>query len=504
LTIGLQRMIPVMAQTFTAGVNGQLDRISLAYDTSVFTSLLVSIESTTSSGTPSGVVLAGPFAWAGAVQCCKGFHDFAVNPILPITAGTKYAIVVQQVIGIFTWYSDATVNAYTGGQLYLGSTWITGCQWGCDFAFETWVVSGPVNTPPALAADSAAITVNEGTAPTDTGTYSDPDGDNVTLRASAGSITKTGTSTGTWSWTQPASDERPAQSVTITADDGHGFTATSSFTVQSLAVAPTAQIEPFTGAANSPAGADNTAGFTYSWTVTKNGNPYASGSGTTFSWAPDDEGTYVVTFTATDDGGMSGRDSMTVTGANVAPTAYIDSVTASAPLIVAPQEQISFQGRYSDPGLLDTHKATWDFGDGSSASGLFATHAYTAAGTYRVTLTVTDDDGGVGRATTTVTVQTVQQALSSLSAYVQTISTLDAGLKNSLIAKLNAASASAARGDTNAATNQLNAFLNEVQADQNAGKISAQNAATLRDAVRAIKAALGTYNRFIEWWPLAF
>jgi hypothetical protein len=71
-------------------------------------------------------------------------------------------------------------------------------------------------------------------------------------------------------------------------------------------------------------------------------------------------------------------------------------------------------------------------------------------------------------------------------------------------AKLNAASASAARGDTNAATNQLNAFLNEVQADQNAGKISAQNAATLRDAVRAIKAALGTYNRFIEWWPLAF
>jgi PKD repeat protein len=238
--------------------------------------------------------------------------------------------------------------------------------------------------------------------------------------------------------------------------------------------------------------------------VTKNGNPYAAGSGTSFSWAPDDEGTYVVTFTATDDGGMSNHDSMTVIGANVAPTAYLESVTASAPLVIAPQEDISFQGGFSDPGLLDTHTATWDFGDGSSASGLSATHRYTAAGTYRVTLTVTDDDGGVGKATTTVTVQTVQQAISSIGAYVQKIATLNAGQKNSLTAKLNAASAAASRGDTTAATNQLNAFLNEVQADQNSGKISDSQAATLRDAVHAVKAALGSFNRFLEWWPLAF
>jgi len=36
---------------------------------------------------------------------------------------------------------------------------------------------------------------------------------------------------------------------------------------------------------------------------------------------------------------------------------------------------------------------TWDFGDGSVAYGKTVSHTYSQAGTYRVTLTVTDDDG---------------------------------------------------------------------------------------------------------------
>jgi hypothetical protein len=92
--------------------------------------------------------------------------------------------------------------------------------------------------------------------------------------------------------------------------------------------------------------------------------------------------------------------------------------------------------------------------------------------------------------------------LNTISAYVQGIKTLNAGQKNSLIAKLNAAGASAARGDTNAGNNQLNAFLNELQADLTTGKISTGDAATLRGEVHAVQAALGTYNRFLEWWPL--
>ncbi len=60
---------------------------------------------------------------------------------------------------------------------------------------------------------------------------------------------------------------------------------------------------------------------------------------------------------------------------------------------------------------LDTHEVytvrldyAWDFGDGSTAAGKTATHAYSAPGVYTVTLTVTDLKGGVGTDTLTVTI----------------------------------------------------------------------------------------------------
>ena len=164
------------------------------------------------------------------------------------------------------------------------------------------------------------------------------------------------------------------------------------------------------------------------------------------------------------------------------------------------------------PGALDSHTVTWTFGDGSTATssygpgasaGLSAAHSYAVAGTYTATLTVTDDDGGVGQASTRVVIQTAQQAMGSITAYVQALPGLNGGQKNSLVAKLNAATGSATRGDATAAHNQLNALLNELQADVKTGKVSAASAATLSGAVHAVEAALGTYNRLLDWWPLA-
>ncbi|MDH5664519.1 MAG: PKD domain-containing protein, partial [Candidatus Bathyarchaeota archaeon] len=44
---------------------------------------------------------------------------------------------------------------------------------------------------------------------------------------------------------------------------------------------------------------------------------------------------------------------------------------------------------------------SWDFGDGNVATGVFVEHSYTNDGAYDVTLTVTDDDGATGTATST-------------------------------------------------------------------------------------------------------
>ncbi|GAC1661715.1 MAG: hypothetical protein PVS2B1_19890 [Candidatus Dormibacteraceae bacterium] len=275
------------------------------------------------------------------------------------------------------------------------------------------------------------------------------------------------------------------------------------------ASSPEGTVISLTGAVAGPS-APTSGGYAYAWSVTKNGTPYASGSGSAFSFTPDDEGTFVVTLQATQ-GGLTGTTSATITGTNVPPTAKITSVTASAPLVLTAQEAVTFSGSFSDPGALDSHVATWNFGDGTTSAtnfgpggsaAVFATHAYSAAGTYTVKLTVADDDGGVGEATVQVSVQTVPQALSSIIDKVQNLTTLNEGQKNSLIAKLNAANAALARGDTTAANNQLNAFLNELQADLNAGRISSADAAALRAAVRAVQAALGTYSRFLSWWPL--
>jgi PKD repeat protein len=46
----------------------------------------------------------------------------------------------------------------------------------------------------------------------------------------------------------------------------------------------------------------------------------------------------------------------------------------------------------------------WDFGDGASGAGASPSHAYAAAGSFNVTLTVTDDAGATGSITKSVTV----------------------------------------------------------------------------------------------------
>src|SRR3989441_531387 len=103
-------------------------------------------------------------------------------------------------------------------------------------------------------------------------------------------------------------------------------------------------------------------------------------------------------------GGLSSAEIFAFsTSTNRAPVAVAGAgVTALEGAIV------SFDGSASSDPDGDALTFTWDFGDGTSSSGLVSevdgsgsvdgTHSYLVAGVYKVTLTVADKDGGIGQA----------------------------------------------------------------------------------------------------------
>jgi PKD repeat protein len=116
-----------------------------------------------------------------------------------------------------------------------------------------------------------------------------------------------------------------------------------------------------------------------------------------------DNSVYTVTVTVYDDDGALTSDTLTVTVLNVAP-----AVEAGSDQTVVEGEVVSFSGSFTDPGSADTHTIEWDFGDGTTTVGtLTPNHVYADNGIYTVTLTVTDDDGGVGVDALTITANNI-------------------------------------------------------------------------------------------------
>jgi PKD repeat protein len=112
-------------------------------------------------------------------------------------------------------------------------------------------------------------------------------------------------------------------------------------------------------------------------------------------------GTYLVRLTVTDKKGQTAWSTQKVTVA-AGPTPLF-TWTPTSPTHGLP---ITFDASLSwamPPAAISTY--AWDFGDGWSGAGVTAFHAYAAAGTFTVKLTVTDSNGLVSRLTQTVVVQ---------------------------------------------------------------------------------------------------
>jgi PKD repeat protein len=65
----------------------------------------------------------------------------------------------------------------------------------------------------------------------------------------------------------------------------------------------------------------------------------------------------------------------------------------AGPVPAQVDQALFFNGNDSQPGDSPIASYDWDFGDGQTATGEQATHAFAAPGSYIVSLTVTDENG---------------------------------------------------------------------------------------------------------------
>jgi len=201
--------------------------------------------------------------------------------------------------------------------------------------------------------------------------------------------------------------------VTVRVTDSHGGYGEDSYVVTSRNSFPIATLGDITGSrvegstlTFNGSGADrdpfDTAGediVNYAWSF-GDGTVIADGS-TTETHVYRDNGSYTIQFTVTDNEGKTHAVQTTVVVANANPV-----VNAGNSASGKTNTPMQFLGSFTDAGLDDTHTIVWNFGDGTTATGILnPTHIYIAEGTYIVTLTVTDKDGGVGSDTTSANVQ---------------------------------------------------------------------------------------------------
>lgn len=283
----------------------------------------------------------------------------------------------------------------------------------------------PVNHAPV--ANSQSVTTNEDTQAIITLLASDVDGDTLTF--SIVSLPSHGTLTGaapnlTY---MPAADYNGADSFTFKANDGK---ADSNIATVTITVNPVNDIPAVTLSCISPvieggtftgSGSFVDPDTTDTWTATVN---YGDGSGTqplplavnkTFglSHVYPDNGIYTVTVIVTDSQGAGGSGTFVVTVNNVAPVISKLTVTPN-PVVIG--GTLSASAAFTDAGILDTHTAQWNWGDGttsaaavteSNGAGTAAgSHSYGQAGTFTITLIATDKDGLVNSGTVQVQVMT--------------------------------------------------------------------------------------------------
>ena len=157
------------AQTFTAGLTGQLDQVDLALSgMSVTTPLTVQIRDGSATA-PGDTVLASASVPTSAVTSSESFVPITIASPASVTAGTQYSIVAlndSPAISGWFWYAGKTdtASAYERGRLYSSPNgppgtgpWFEGNTMA-DFEFKTYVAPPPPPPPPVVQPATTAPT----------------------------------------------------------------------------------------------------------------------------------------------------------------------------------------------------------------------------------------------------------------------------------------------------------------------------------------------------------
>jgi PKD repeat protein len=180
-------------------------------------------------------------------------------------------------------------------------------------------------------------------------------------------------------------------------------------------------------------------GMTASYTAGSAGTPSSGSFNGSHTYA--DDGTYTVTVTIHDDNGGTDFKTFTVTVNNVNPTL---TLTPTPPTTINEGDSVGFTATFKDPGFDNpanpttpatgdrfnesfTYDVNWgdgrepitgmtlvdsDGGSGVDSTGAFSgSHIYADDGTYMVTVTIHDDNGGSDTKTFSVTVNNVNPTL---------------------------------------------------------------------------------------------
>jgi hypothetical protein len=207
-------------------------------------------------------------------------------------------------------------------------------------------------------------------------------------------------------------DTAGTYNVTTTVTDDDGGTGTSSALVV-VNGPPTANVLAAFGNEGSAIPLFATANdaehdvLSYHWTATP-GAGVDAGASCSFSndgaLTPtitcNDDGTWTLALTVSDNVNINVVASATLTVANVAPTATLTVTPGAVPL----HGSVSAHTTIGDAGSNDTQTCSISWGDGIVTAGCDQSHTYDFPGPQSVVVTVTDDDGGSTTATATVLV----------------------------------------------------------------------------------------------------